>query len=182
MKIPEQATLVFKGKMFDVYQWEQELYDGTKATFEGLKRSDTVQVLPVMDGKVLLSYEEQPGKPKSYTFFGGRIEENEEPLEAAKRELMEETGIQAKEWELYKVYEFDGKIEWKTYFYIAKECEKVADQSLDSGEKIEVRNVSFEDFLSIVNMESFWNSFIANDIMRMQLNGDIDSFKQKLFR
>ena len=35
--IPENAKRVFKGIIFDVYQWEQELYNGSKAVFEKLK-------------------------------------------------------------------------------------------------------------------------------------------------
>src|SRR5215467_9321922 len=32
--IPEHAERVFQGKIFDVYQWPQKLYDGSTATFE----------------------------------------------------------------------------------------------------------------------------------------------------
>lgn len=38
--IPENAKLVFKGKIFDTYQWEQEMYDGSRVTFEKIKRPD----------------------------------------------------------------------------------------------------------------------------------------------
>ena len=37
MKVPKQAKRVFKGVIFDVYQWEQEMFDGTKEIFEKLK-------------------------------------------------------------------------------------------------------------------------------------------------
>lgn len=182
MKIPESAKSVFKGEIFEVFQWEQELYDGTAATFEALKRADTVQILPVMDGELLISYEEQPLKPKRFTLLGGRIEDNELPLDAAKRELLEESGIEASKWELYKVYAGEGKIVWNTYFYIAKNCQKVAEQKLDSGEKIEVKKVDFSEFIDIVSNENFWNMFIANDILRMRLdNVSLQNFKSRLF-
>ena len=45
--MPEHAKKVFSGVMFDVYQWEQEMYDGSTATFEKLTRPDTAQVIPV---------------------------------------------------------------------------------------------------------------------------------------
>ena len=69
MKIPDNAKLVFKGVIFDVYQWQQELFDGSQATFEALKRPGTVQVIPTVGDRVLLSYEEQPGKPRRHTFL-----------------------------------------------------------------------------------------------------------------
>ena len=43
--IPINAKKVFQGIIFDVYQWEQKLFDGTVATFEKLKRPDIDIVL-----------------------------------------------------------------------------------------------------------------------------------------
>ena len=97
--IPENAKLVFKGQIFDVYQWEQELFDGSRATFERLKRPDTAVVFGVLpDGKILLTEQEQPGKPPYIGATGGRIDKGEEPLAAAKRELLEESGYEASEF------------------------------------------------------------------------------------
>ena len=62
MKVPSQAKRVFKGIIFDVYQWEQELFDGSKQTFEMLKRPDTVEVIAVKDGSILMSRQSQPNK------------------------------------------------------------------------------------------------------------------------
>ena len=94
--IPDHAKVVFKGVMFDVYQWEQELFDGSKTTFEKLKRPDTVVTFPILpDGKILLTKQEQSGKEPFIGATGGRVDEGEDILDAAKRELMEETGYEA---------------------------------------------------------------------------------------
>ncbi len=182
MKIPANAKKVFTGIIFNVYQWEQELYDGSKSIFEGIKRKDTVQILPVVGEKILLSFEEQPQKPLGFNFFGGQIEKGEEPLAAAKRELLEEAGLTARTWELYKVYEAKGKTEWLTYFYFAKDCEEVKKQNLDKGEKIKVKEVTFEKFLEIASDESFWNTTITNDILRMRINRlKLQEFRRRIF-
>jgi ADP-ribose pyrophosphatase len=182
MKLPQNAKLVFKGKIFDTYQWEQELYDGSKEVFEVLKRPDTVQILPTIEDKIYLSYEEQPNKPLSFTFLGGRAEEGEEPLVTAKRELLEEAGVESDDWELLKVYENEGKIQWNIYLFVARNCKKVAEPHLDPGEKIEVKEVNFDEFLEIVSSEKFWGRDIANDILRMRLDKEkLEEFKKKLF-
>ena len=73
--MPEHAKQVFKGKMFDVYQWEQELYDGTTTIFERLKGPDTVVIFPVLeDGRILLTEQELPGKMPFIAATGGRNE------------------------------------------------------------------------------------------------------------
>lgn len=99
--IPANAQKVFKGKLFDIYQWKQELFDGKKVTFEKLKRPDTVNVIPITsNGEIVISEQEQPGTDPFIGCLGGRIDEGEEPLEAAKRELLEETGMEASEYVL----------------------------------------------------------------------------------
>ena len=194
MKFPSNARSVYKGKIFEVFEWEQELYDGTTDTFEALKRPDTIQIIPTRStsslqsggqagqAKILISREEQPYKPLSDTLLGGRAEEGEEPLITAKRELLEETGLESSDWELLKVFEIDGKIDWTIYLFVARNCKKVAEQNLDAGERIEVREVGFEEFLDTVTHEDFWGQTIANYILRLRLNPEkLEEFKKKLF-
>src|SRR6266567_4147904 len=93
--IPENAKKVFEGEIFDVFQWEQEMFDGSRKTFEKVERPDTANIIAFTeDGKVIILDQEQPGKDKFVSLPGGRIDEGENPLEAAKRELLEETGFQ----------------------------------------------------------------------------------------
>lgn len=47
-KIPSHAVKVFSGVIFDVYQWQQELFNGETATFEALRRPSTVVIIPVV--------------------------------------------------------------------------------------------------------------------------------------
>lgn len=189
MKIPQNAKLVFKGKIFDTYQWEQELYDGSIATFEALKRPDTIQIIPTVvdpstgSGKIFMAREEQPNKPLSDSLLGGRIEEGEEALVAAKRELLEESGMESDDWELIKTFVNEGKIDWNVYLFVARNCRKVAEPNLDPGEKIEVKVVNFEEFLEVVSSEKFWGRDIANHILRLRLDQEkLEEFKKRLFK
>ncbi|MEK7605242.1 MAG: NUDIX hydrolase [Patescibacteria group bacterium] len=182
MKIPDNAKLVFKGVIFDVYQWQQELFDGSQATFEALKRPGTVQVIPTVGDRVLLSYEEQPGKPRRHTFFGGRMEEGEEPLTAIKRELLEETGLQSDDWELYKEYVSGGKIIWPIYLYVARNCRKVTEPRLDPGEKIDIKEFGFEEFVDIVSREDFMETQTSNEVFRFKQDADkLEDFRKLIF-
>ena len=184
MNIPKDAKLVFKGVIFDIYQWQQKMFDGSNETFEAVKRLATVQVIPTLDDKILLSFEEQPTKSLCYSFFGGRQEKNEEPPDTAKRELLEETGLVCDDWELFKVYKKDGKIDWPTYFYIARNCRKAAEPQLDPGEKIQVKPVSFEEFMEVSTRDDFWGTKdIVIDLLKFKLdNTNLELFKKQLFQ
>ncbi len=182
MRVPPHAKKVFTGTIFDVYQWEQEMYDGRTKTFEALKRPATIQIIPVSGNKLYLSHEEQPSKSLCYTFLGGRQEKDEEPLSVAKRELLEEAGMESDNWELFKTYHFDGKIEWDIYLFIARNAKKVQEASLDGGEKIEVVELTFDQFLEKVDSPDFWGKMISDDIFRIRHDPQkFTEFKEKLF-
>lgn len=169
--IPSDAKLVFKGIIFDVYQWEQKLFDGTTATFEKLKRPDTVVVFPVLpDGKILLTEQEQPGKEPFLGATGGRVDEGEDILEAAKRELLEESGYEAEEFILWDAQQPASKVEWAVYFFVAKKLKKIADLNLDGGEKITLKPVTFDEFLEIGTGKRFMEKEIVQHLYEARLN------------
>lgn len=155
MQIPSHAKRVFSGIIYDIYQWDQTLFDGSVETYEAVKRPDTAQIIPVMDGKVLIAEEKQPHRGAFLGMFGGRIEPDEEPLNAAKRELLEETGMESPDWELLGTHMFPGAIDWTTYLYIARDCRKVSDPTPEIGEHILVRSLTFDKFLEVLTDEHF---------------------------
>lgn len=181
MKLPPQAKKVFTGQVFDVYHWEQEMYDGSFETFEMLKRPYRAAVIAIKDGKIVLSRESQPTQKETYSLLGGRVDEGEEMLPGAKRELLEEAGMQSDSWELYKTFQPFYKIDWDIFIFIAKNCKKVSDQKLDSGEKIEIIECTFDEFVEIVLGPKFSDNELVMDILRMKSEGTLEEFKKKLF-
>ncbi len=154
--IPPDAKKVFRGILFDVYQWEQEMFDGSRTIFEKLKRPDTVIIFPVLnDGRILLIKEEQPGSTPVLGIPGGRIDEGEDVLEAAKRELLEESGYTAEEFILWDAQHPVKKLDWVIYTLIAKGLKRIASPKSDAGEKINFLPVSFEELMEITTKNGF---------------------------
>lgn len=180
--IPDNAKKVFGGVLFDVYQWEQELFDGTKTLFEKLKRPDTVVVFPVLDdGKIILTEQEQPGKEPFIGATGGRVDEGEDILEAAKRELLEESGYEASEFVLWDAQHPTSKIDWVIYTFIAKGLKKVADMKLDAGEKIILKPVNFDKFIELGTNEKFAEKEIILKLLEAKLYPKKKDKLRKLF-
>jgi len=180
--IPDDAKRVFKGVIFDVYQWEQELFDGTKTTFEKLRRPDTVVVFPVLpDGKIILTEQEQPGKDPFIGATGGRVDEGEDTLAAAKRELLEESGYEAEEFILWDAQYPTSKIDWVVYTFIAKGLKKVADLDLDAGEKIKLKPVTFDEFIDLGTNEKFAEKEIIFKLLEAKLYPEKKEELRKLF-
>ena len=67
---------------------------------------------------------------------GGYIEPGEDPLSAAKRELLEETGFEASNWVSLGQYRVDSnRGAGEAYFYFALQAEKVIDIDSDDLEE-----------------------------------------------
>lgn len=180
--LPDSANKVFEGVIFDVYQWEQEMFDGSTETFEKLKRPDTVVVFPVTDdGKIILTKQEQPGKEPFIGAAGGRVDKGEDILDAAKRELLEESGYEAGELVLWKSMQPISKIEWSVYVFIARKLKKVADLHLDPGEKIELMPVTFDEFLEIAMKPNFYEEEVYRDVVEVMLHPEKKPELEKLF-
>src|SRR6185503_17025636 len=107
MAIPKNAKRVFKGIIFDVYQWQQKIYDGSHRTFEKIKRQDTVVVLATTDDKkIIIQKQIQPGYNWFLSSPSGRMDKpGESPRQCALRELLEETGMKPRKIFLWKKFQ-----------------------------------------------------------------------------
>lgn len=150
-KIPKNAKRVFKGVIFDVYQWKEKMYDGSYGVFEAAKRQDTISVIAITkNNKFIVLKQEQPYKGKYLSLAGGRVEKNEKPILAAKRELLEETGYVPKKIKLYITDKSYARVMWNNYTYIAYGCERKDKQNLDNGERIQIKYLDFPKFYNFI--------------------------------
>lgn len=81
----------------------------------------------------------------------GVLEDGEDPLNVAKRELQKETGYRSDKWTyLGKTVESPAKFTNYIHIYLAEDCEKVSDQKLDYGEDIEVLEVGMDEAVEMI--------------------------------
>ncbi len=159
---PSNATEVFIGEFFHVWQWPQQLYDGSSVTFESLSRPDTVTVLATDEqGQVIVTRQSQPGFQDFWSLPGGVIDGDEAVWAAAKRELLEETGFVSNEWYFLFSSQLNSRIDWANYYLVAKNCRLQAALQPDAGEKISVELMSQEKFVSLLRKAEFRNTDFA---------------------
>ncbi len=83
---------------------------------------------------------------------GGMVDKGEQPLKAAKRELLEETGYHSDNWTfLGKASSNPAILSNYTHFYIAEDCRKISEQQTDGHEDIRVHTEPMEQFFSLVS-------------------------------
>jgi 8-oxo-dGTP pyrophosphatase MutT (NUDIX family) len=166
----EKAKKVFEGIRFEIYQWEQELFDGSKSTFEVAKRADTVVVIPVIGDEIILVNEKQPHWDKEgLTLVAGMVNPEEDLRDAAKRELLEETGMVFDNFHLVYIEPIVPAVEWTAYTLIATGYQTTLDKKLDAGEKNEIVKINFDKLIELARKQSlvypprFVESYLIRD-------------------
>lgn len=131
--------------------------------------SDAASVVAVdLKGNVVLKKEYRYCQGKeTIEIPAGAFEKGEEPIEAAKRELLEETGYCSDEW-LYLGDTMDSpaKLTNHMHLFLATGCRKVREQRLDKTEQIEVLAVPFENAIQMVMDNEINSNSSASALLR----------------
>lgn len=92
----------------------------------------------------------------------GVIEKGEDPMVAAKRELMEETGFGGGNWQKWMTISANPSTHTNlTHCYLATDVERMDVQHLDQAEDIEVRLFSREEVMEMLEKGEIWQSLMA---------------------
>lgn len=113
---------VYKGRVFTVKTKQVILENGKEQQREVVLHNGGAAVLPVdNDGNVYLIRQfRSPFEQEVLEIPAGKLEKDEDPMEAAKRELSEETGFGAKHYfDLGDMWPTVGFCSEKIYIYIA---------------------------------------------------------------
>lgn len=102
---------------------------------------------------------------------GGYIEPGEEPLAAAKRELLEETGFEADHWENLGDYAVDGnRGNGIAHLFLARDARPVAEPDADDLEEQELLRLSRAEVEAAVARGAFrvlpWQTVMALALLR----------------
>ena len=122
---------------------------------KGNSNGDAVVTLPVTkDNEFLLIVQPRPVKEGFLVeFHAGYVEDKENPLISAKRELIEETGYYSDNIKyLDSFYQDQGCSEAYNYAYLALDCEKVKEQKLDKDEFVRYFLCNYDEVLELVKM------------------------------
>jgi len=102
---------------------------------------------------------------------GGYIDPGEEPLAAAKRELLEETGYEAPHWESLGGFAVDGnRGNGTAHFFLARGAHKVSERDADDLEEQQLLKLSRAEVEAAVARGAFkvlpWQAIMALALLR----------------
>lgn len=156
----EEKTLnsqtVYDGKIIKVLKDDVEISDGHKSFREVVRHSGGVVILaikPSEKGKSVLFVKQfrYPMKEVLLELPAGKLEYGEDPFEAGKRELEEETGYCANKWtDLGYVYTSPGYSDEKLYLYKAEDLYFTKSHP-DEGEILQALEIEIDDAIKMIN-------------------------------
>jgi ADP-ribose pyrophosphatase len=135
-----QSKTVYCGRLLDVREDEVRLPDGKPARREYIVHPGAAVMLAMPDANSVVMERQYryPLREHVYELPAGKIDPGEDPLDTAKRELLEETGYRAREWRhLLTTYPVVGYSNERIELYFARDLEYVG-HALDDGEFLDV--------------------------------------------
>lgn len=138
---------------FTIVQDDILLPNQDNITFSYVQFAKGVCILALTQEEQVLCLKQYRHAVKSFQWElpAGMIDqEDENPLEAAKRELEEETGYIAKHWtSLGSFHPSPGSTSEEIFLFLATDLEKTV-QSLESSEQIEVYKLSMDEVQNLI--------------------------------
>lgn len=145
---------IFEGKVISLQVDTVTLPDGNQATREVVRHPGAVAVLALHGDKMLVvdQYRQPLGRCE-VEIPAGKLERGEDPLEAAKRELQEETGYTCGTIrKLQSFYTSPGFADEIIHLYLAEDL-MVGDMNLDEDEFLEMSEITLEEAYRLIKEE-----------------------------
>ncbi len=115
------------------------------------------------EGRFVMVRQYRHGLDDIFTeLVAGVAEDGESPLEAARRELLEETGYGGGDWELMTVLSANpGSQNNLTYSFIARDVEPSGERHLDATEDVELHLLSRDEVFDLLNSSEMKQALMA---------------------
>lgn len=160
LRVTKKMLLEREGKFLSLERYLIELSNGTVFVREKLLKNgnngSASIILPVTDEKNVILVVQ----PRVFTESGvgielpaGYVEDGEDYMEAARRELFEETGYVSEKMTLLgSFYQDQGCSGAWNKAFLAEKCKKIGKQKLDKDEFIHYFECSYDEMLELVDM------------------------------
>jgi 8-oxo-dGTP pyrophosphatase MutT (NUDIX family) len=164
----ESRKKVYQSSVFSVFEsYCKSPHDESK-TFTVLEAVDWAIIVPVLETpegkKFVMVWQWRHGsRSLSLEFPGGVFEHGENPQDAARRELQEETGYSA--GSMQKLGEFSPNpaiMANKVHFFLASELVDTGRQHLDDDEFVEVELISVDEVLQGMGKPPYIHALMAS--------------------
>jgi len=147
-----RSETLYRGLIVNVRSDIAELHNGVKVKREVVEHPGGVGIVPVTrDNKILMVRQYRyPMEGTLLEIPAGKLDDGEDPLECAKRELSEETGCTAGEYvDLGAVYPSPGFCRETLYLYLALDL-RHGEMHLDENELLSLEAFGIDELIGMI--------------------------------
>ena len=161
---------------FPIYNFTKEI-DGKIISRDIIKRPDISAILAIDNDMIIIEKNDRFPNGIDIEIPSGNIEEGEEPIDCAKRELKEETGYVAESMiEFTKFYTSIGYSTQIVHCFVAKGLDKKSEQKLDEGEYITIEKTSLENMLKMIKEGTIVDSITLSSVLTYVIKNELTDF------
>lgn len=169
------STPIFSGKVISLQIDDVTLPNGQIAKREIVKHPGAVAIIAVTDeGKLVLVEQYRKALERSlFEIPAGKIDAGEEPLKTAQRELVEETGYGAKEWQYIQSFATSpGFADEIIHLYMANGLYLLEEKAmLDEDEFVALHEVTLEEAREMVKDQRIFDAKTAFAVIYFSMIG-----------
>lgn len=154
---------LLKTPILSVMQTDSTSPEGQKGNYIVMEARDWCAVIPELEDDFLMVKQWRHGSQSlSIEFPGGVIDDGEQPEQAAKRELLEETGYKAEELiYLGSVSPNPALFSNQMHFFLAKKLTSTGSQDLDSDEYVNYMRIPKKEVIKKMGSSEYPHALMA---------------------
>jgi ADP-ribose pyrophosphatase len=163
---------IYSGKIIDLYLEDVELPNKKIGRREIVKHPGAVAIIAITEeGKILMVEQFRKALEKTIIEIpAGKLEKGENPLECAKRELLEETGYTSETMEsLGSFYTSPGFADELIHLFFTDNLIKKGGQETDEDEFLNILEISIEEARNLLDAQKIHDAKTAYAVMFMEL-------------
>jgi ADP-ribose pyrophosphatase len=150
--VRNRATLIRKGRVFDLYTENITLPNGVNIDMEIIRHPGAAAIVPLMDDHTVLLLKQYRHAVGGYIWEipAGTLNPTEDADRCARRELTEETGYAARHFEkLGEITPLPAYSDERIHLFLATGLTKAA-QDLDEDELLSVHRLELNEALNMI--------------------------------
>lgn len=164
----EGRTRTYDCAIFSVNEVERTCRDGRKGTFVEIECPEWIVIIPIYRDengvlRVIVERQYRHGSDSvTLEYPAGLVEKGEDPLVAARRELLEETGFEAgRVTHLGTLNPNNAFMSNHQHYYLAEDLHLVSGQDLDANEEIDVYSLPLDEVVRKMGTGSADNALMV---------------------
>lgn len=165
--------LIHRGRLIALHEEQVTLRSGGETSFDIVKHPGGAVIAAINQRNeiCLLAQWRHAVQETIWELPAGCLEPGEPPLETAKRELEEEAGVTAREWEaIGQIVTSPGFSNERLYFFVAHSLQQGV-AKLDDAEQLEPHWMALDQVYTMVTQGKIIDAKTLSLLLHLQLNG-----------